>query len=630
VRLALKALVRESRSTTGIVKLVAFATMAAILLYLLYVAIGLRIDYYDSFSTLQNARYILSGDATQYHIERGLLFSAAYAPFLWIEQVTGVTDFAFVSMHVMAVILFGLLLYALYRLFRRYMAEHFAAIGVLLFALNFLLIHNGPLGKEDIPGAMLITFAFLAYLRGREEHRRAFLIAAGACIGVGISIRFYVLLLPFAVIAIYEVGGTLLNRRRRWPYTPVPRDFGLIEALALFALPVAIFFLVPVVIYPMLRVASPWDAPSKYIATLQQLAVGSQIGTGEHLADMRFPRFLAESLTWPVLACACFGAAWSIYKRRRGTLFHLIWFLVFFGEQDYVVFLKEARYLIAAFPPLYFFVGRGVEEIAQIVRARTSRHHVRPGIQGLLLTALLAIPGYVGVREIGKWTDPLYTSNYESAVTDYAVTLAAGHRVFWAGNPYAIHPADYVFDTEDPTTYIYHFYAHVAGFWSRSTVYWVPVGSLAPDRSNPVALRVGPNLADSVSDGDVLIVSPYLAQQTTADVPKHVAPLVVERVRASMFVQQPDGSYRSSDGGSLTVRPVSSGVTLVGNSIQDRQYEVYALPAGEYAKSLGDVVVTGGSMELAVSTANWPTSQPVGELILLSYDFPMAFPQPDQ
>jgi hypothetical protein len=233
------------------------------------------------------------------------------------------------------------------------------------------------------------------------------------------------------------------------------------------------------------------------------------------------------------------------------------------------------------------------------------------------------------VREAVKWTDPLYTSNYEVAVTQYAVALAGGHRVFWAGNPYAIHPLDYVFDTEDPTTYIYHFYAHVAGFWSRSIVYWVPVGSLAPDRSNSPALRVYPNLADSVSDGDVLIVSPYLEQQTTATVPARVAPLVVERVRITTFLRKGEGDYRSSDGGRLAVRTVASAISLEGSSIQDHHYEVYSLPAGAFAKALGDVDVRGGSTELAVPSTAWPPGQQVTEILLLSYDFPMAFPQPD-
>jgi hypothetical protein len=609
-------------------KLVAFAAMTAIVVYLLVVAVRLRIDYFDSFAALQNGRYILAGDGSQYLIDRGLLFPALYAAILWVEQVTGVADFAFLTIHLMAVIIFGSLLYALYRLFRRYMAEHFAAIGALLFAMNLLLIHNGPLGKEDVPGALLITLGFHAYLKAREDKHRRFLVVAGTLIGVGISIRYNVLLLPFAVIGIYEIADTLLNGRRRWPYTPIPRDFGVLEALTLFALPVFIFFLMPVLFYPILGLDTPWHAPLKYVATLQQLATGSLIGTGEHLADLRFPRFLLESVTWPILVCAGFGAAWSVYKRHRGTLFHLIWFLVFFGEQDYIVFLKEARYLIAAFPPLYFFVARGVEGAAQIVNGRLTEKQSRLAAQCLLLAALLVIPGYAAVREVAKWTDPIYTSNYESEVSNYAVDLAAGHRVFWAGNPYAIHPADYVFDTEDPTTYIYHFFAHVASFWSRSVVYWIPVGSVAPDRSSPVALRVGPNLAASVNDGDVLIVSPYLEQQTTATVPAQVAPLVVERVRLTTFLPQGNGDYRSSDGGTLTVRTVASVVTLGGNSIQDRQYEVYALPAGAGPQSLGDVDVSGHNLEMALPSATWAAAQQASAILLLYYDSPTAFPPP--
>lgn len=601
--------------------------MAAILVYLLVVAVRLRIDYLDAFSSLSNARSILNGGG-QLFSDRGLLFSAWYALFLWIEQVTSVTDLAFVSIHVAAVSMFGLLLYSLYRLFSRYMAEHVAAIGVLLIALNLLLIHNGPLGKEDIPGALLMTVGFHAYLRAREENRRGFLIAAGTCFGAGVSIRYNLLLLPLAVVVIYEVAGTLSNGRRRWPYTPLPRDFGIVEALTLLVLPVLIFFLMPVILYPILGLDTPWHAPFAYLVSLQQVAAAVQVGTGEQLADMRFPRFLMESVTWPVLACGCFGAAWSIYKRRNGTLFHLIWFLVFFGAQDYVIFIKEGRMLIATFPPLYFFVARGVEGATEIVRGRATSPRARVAVQSLLLAGLLTVPGYIALKEGAKWTDPIYTSNYESAVTNYALTLAAGHRVFWAGSFYAIHPADYVFDTEDPFTYIYHFGAHVASFWSRSAVYSLPVGSVAPDRTNPVALRVGPDIGATVSDGDVLIVDPYLDVQSTANVPATVAPLVVEQVRLNAFLPQGDGAYRSDDGGRLTVRTVASGITVEGSSIKDHQYEMYALPAGAVAKSLGDVDAIGGNIVSALPGAKWAAAQPVSEIILLYYDSAVAFPQP--
>ncbi len=613
---------------TRLVKLAALAAIAAVLVYLLFVAIQLRIDYFDSFESLQDARFILAGDGSQYLTNRGLLFPALYVPFLWAEQVLGVSGLAFVAIHLLAVTIFGVLLYALYRLFRRYMAGHFAAIGVLLFALNVLLIHNGPLGKEDIPGAMLITVGFLSYVRGREEKRRKILIGAGVCIGLGISIRFNLVPLPFTVIAIYEVAGTLLNGRRRRAYTPIPRDLGLVEALTLFALPIFIFFLVPVTFYPVLGLDTPWHAPVKYIAFLQDLSAGLQIGTGDPLADVRFPKFLIESMTWPVLACAGFGGVWSIYKRRGGALFHFIWFVVFFGVQDYAVVFKEARYLIATFPPLYFFVARGAEGATEIVRRGVPRRQVRVALQGLLLGALLAIPGFIALKECEKWTDPTYTSDYENIVSSSAVTLAAGHRVFWAGSPYAIHPVDFVFDTDDPYTYIYHFFAHVAGFWSRSVVYWFPVGSLAPDRSDPVALRVGPNLASSVRDGDVLIVSPYLEQQTTATVPDRVAPLVVERVRMTTFLVRGDGVYGSADGGRIAIRPGASTVTLEGSSLPNRQYEAYAFPAGRGPTSLGDVTAQGGNMLLTVPSTSWAALQQVSEIDLLYYDSAAAFPQP--
>jgi hypothetical protein len=189
---------------------------------------------------------------------------------------------------------------------------------------------------------------------------------------------------------------------------------------------------------------------------------------------------------------------------------------------------------------------------------------------------------------------------------------------------------DYVFDTEDPTTYIYHFFAHVASFWSHSIVYWVAVGSLARDPGNSAALRVFPDLADSVGDGDVLIVSPYLEQQTTATVPARVAPLIVERVRITTFRRDAQGDYLSADGGRMAVQTTGGmSVILHGNSIQDHHYEVYSLPSGAFAKSLGDLDVQGGSAQLAVPSTAWPAGQQVTEILLLNYEFPMAFPQPD-
>src|SRR2546423_5528924 len=214
-----------------------------------------------------------------------------------------------------------------------------------MLSWNLILIGQAPLAKEDIPGALLTTAAFFFYLRARQTGRWRHFLLAGVMIAAVMGMRYQLGPLPFAVIGLFELFSLIAPRARvalraisrftltaksashrlrlveplsvpsfqfgsapashlrplSLPSAAIIRDWIMvaIQAACLFILPVGLFLLIPVLVYPLIHRAPPLAAPGQFIADLQAIlhAFSLSGAPGARTPAMANYRYLAESLT---------------------------------------------------------------------------------------------------------------------------------------------------------------------------------------------------------------------------------------------------------------------------------------------------------------------------------------------
>jgi hypothetical protein len=649
-------------SLTGI-QVAMVAGIAAIVGYLLIVALSLRVDYFDSYMNLLNARSIVTGEGWQYAVERPILYPAVLSPIFFVfERFSGGSLAEFIAAHLLAILALALFLFVSFKLFRLHLNRWWALAGVVMLSWNVILISQAPLAKEDIPGALFTTAAFFFYLRARQTGRWRHFLLAGVMIAAVMGARYQLAPLPFAVIALFEVIS-LIAARARFPLHPltVPsfrfrsalrsrvrvvslpsavrvKDWIIvgIQAACLFVLPFALLLLIPTLVYPLIHRAPLLGAPAQFIADLRSILHAYSLSGGA--PGTRTPavanyRYLAESLTWPLVLCAALGAVWSVRSRRPGTFFYLLWFVTFFLVQTYFIAHQEARYLIVDLPPLYFFAARGLEAITRLPVVLPRMRLGRELQGGLLVGLLLLVPAGNAVAAGARFTDPVYSTNYEAQVARYASVLAGSQRLSWVGPVYALHPRDYVFDRADPVTYIYHFYAFQMMFWTRQWVYPLYGYRVVSDPGAPAFLY--PGIANVLRDGDVVVVNPASQGYATGAMPDSIPPLVVEQVHTQLFASRmlPDPASWSFASptmpGVISIHQQGAAHLVEGVGLPDGEFEVYTPETtSQLWHSLALVTVRGGAFTTTLPAANWPAGRPLGNLLLLYYGSAFSFPAP--
>jgi hypothetical protein len=620
------------RASLAPIEPLAIVSIVALLSYLVTVALRLRIDYFDAYQNLLDSGAIVGDSgfypASDYSTSRGIFYPLLLTPLALIGRLSQASGVEFVAVHLVAVLLFGLFLLASYRLFRLFLNRLTALAGVVLLSWNLLLLSNAPMGKEDIPGALFLTAGFYFYLRGRRHRQPSDFFAAGLLLGAAIGTRYFLLPIPFLVIGAYELLELVAHL---WARTWVHGDGGLllIKGVALFALPTVVFLLLPVAVYPAIHRASAMESPAQFIRDIFQLmSVAGGVHSGPPVVNYRF---ILESVTAPALFVGAFGVVASLWRRQSGSLFCALWLGTFLILQTYLVAHKEARYLIPALPPLYYFIAAGLEELWTLVREAVPRPRLGHLVGTLLLVAVLLLPAARAMTAAARYLDPVYTQDYEAVVSRYATSLAGSARILWVGPLYTIHPVDYVFDLDDPFTYIYHYYTYGATFWGRKPVFILDGVQIGSSPAGESAASVGPNLGSRVQEGDVLIVNPAPAAYSTADVPADQFPLVVEQVHIVPFTASAAPGPRidrftSTGGGQITAQWQGSAATLDGvqMNVPEGRHELYAAGSDRLVHSVGLVDVIKGRFHAIVTLG----SQPIEQISLLYYSGARTFPAP--
>jgi hypothetical protein len=343
-------------------------------------------------------------------------------------------------------------------------------------------------------------------------------------------------------------------------------------------------------------------------------------------------RYLAESLTWPLLLCAALGVVWSVRSRRTGTFFYLLWIATFLLVQTYFIAHREARYLIADLPPLYFFVARGLQAVTSLPTV-LPRLRFAKELQGALLVGfLLLIPAGSAVAAYARFTDPVYSTNYEAQVARYATVLAGSERLTWVGPVYTLHPRNYVFDRADPVTYVYHFYAYQMMFWTHQWVFPLFGYQIVTEPGSSFVYR---GIANVLREGDVVVVNAASQGYATGDIPESIPPLVVEQVHTQVFAlnmlpEPANWSFSSPTmPGMIRIHQQTPVYLVEGTGLPDGTYELYTPEmTSRLWHSLALVTVRGGTFKTSVPAEDWPARRPLGDLLFFYYGSAIPFPAP--
>jgi len=580
----------------------------------------MEIDYYDAFEILRYAKSIANSGRYGYSPSRLIFMPALLAPYFLLERVLSVGSFAQTACHMTSVLLFAIFLAAFYKLLRLDVAPHWAAVGSLCLGLNRLLIHNAPSIKEDIPGALFTTLAFYYYLKGSKSGHARQWATAGLFLAMAATTRYNLIPLPLLVVLGYELsrGQTGFKHTERL----------LAKILTVFVWPCALFWLLLMVVYPLINVAPWWQAPARFLRDF--LAAKSQFeGYPRQPASLNY-WFLVESVTWPLVICSIIGIVVSWKRRSSIAEFHLLWFTTFFLVQTYVLGHKEARFLYPLFPPLYYFLARGLEEATNFVRQRVSAKALRPYVSGVLVTLAILYPVYLAARECYRFTDPVYRTHFEQQVSLYAKECAGDHPIIWFGPVYPVHPKEYVFDPEDDTTYVYHFAPDIVWFYTGKPVDgvwgpWVPM----IDGGEAVYLR--PDAVGWLEDGAVLVVNTEPYDYDTKTLPRELKPLVVQRLRVLRFVtvNEENGKRTLSTAALPTARLdlslTDGGYALAGDGLPPSWYYVFADTGGSQPEFVGIKSFSDRRFAGTIPLKLLPANADIRGLLLYSYDCVKTF-----
>lgn len=550
----------------------------------------------------------------RFSILRGPLYAVLLLPGWLAGSTLGSPTLTLVLSHLLAVILLGLLFVTTFSLFRLHLGRLSALTGVLLLGLNVLVIGNGPLAKEDLPGTLFMTAAFFFYLKAAATGGQRLLLLSGICIGLAASTRYSLLPVPFVVIAGHEAIDLVLGRFSR------DRLRALLPKLAyLGVIPIAVIFAIPTVVYVAAHRSSLLHAPGQFI---QDLLTLREVANAFNEDALRNYRFVVEMVTWPLVLGGVIGLVASIWRRQRIAAFYGLWFATVFGLHTYAIVHKEARYLLAALPAVYWFCAVGLEASWRVTTRWRDRFRFAPAGAMPFIAAVLLLPAAQAISAVARFTDPVYSQPYEPQLSQYAWRLARGRTITWIGPYYPLHPKDYVFDSQDPYTYVYHFYWHVVSFWALR-----PIGvsdlAVAPAGDGSPALQVSWRTIDALQDGEVLIINRESQGYDTGSMPRQLSPLVVERLSIHRFTTTAPDVWTAPNGSVILAAHQDPGWRVDGRGLADGRYQLVAAAPGGGDASLTAVTVHDGQFSTGIAG---PAT--LETLALISYDSASAFPPP--
>ncbi len=608
--------------------------ISALVVYLFWVASYLKIDYYDSFLILLNAKCIATSSINGYSGVRPIILPIVLSPFAALEKWTGIPRIAFMTSHMIMIIFFGIFLFVLYRLYRFHLSKMTALLGVFFLSLNRALIHSAPYCKEDVFAIFLMTTAMYFYLKAEKNGVKWQYLISGLFISLAIGARFnYPMIFP--ILVAYE----FLSRKTYLTLSPQKLFFdgknSKWKVFCLFIFPILVFILIVSLHYKGLQISSFSGAFYKYL-TEPVAYMMSLVQESHQLTPIYGLIFLGKSTSWPFLVLGIVGMIAALSKRLPGSLFYFLWFSAFFIFHTFMVLQKEARFFIALYPPLYFFIVTGFGEVWDALKRIGEEKFKRflKIAQIVFLVMILFVPMKDTLGECIQYRDPIYRVDFPRELGIHVANLAGPHKIYWTGGFYTVYPKNYIFHPEDVTYYVYHLYMSAIMLNSDKAVNTLDHAKfiIPPDPNDPIF--IGPNAQAVLEDGDVLIINLEKEGYETKRIPKEgIHPLYVERARKLFFdrVENTANSQRfqSSQFPDIAVeaKTTPEGFALDISGVLKGRYEIY-VELEDPAVTIPLTILDSTDGKLRFLNSEYQKPLPIRKVILLFFDSVKTFTNP--
>ncbi|MGE0788806.1 MAG: glycosyltransferase family 39 protein [Sandaracinaceae bacterium] len=423
--------------------------------YVLYRAIVLRIDYWDSYLYMNNTRRMLGDVDARYTLDKPPLLPALYLPVVMYIRQFPAQVVQYIVPHLYAFALSMLSLGAIWLAFRRALPTLLASAGVVLLMGNRVFAHYAAFSLTDICAVGLIGLVFAAWFVARERRSWGWFTLVGLLIGAAVSTRYQNATLPFGIAAAELLLSVRLRR------IPDRRALGFVYASVLGA----IVFLF---IHQQAFTAIDREFSVRSMLEALEFAGAGATRQYEREAPWQYFRMLPIAMSWIVIGLAAIGFVVALVQRRDHDALFAAWLLIIAGG-IFRVDHNEIRYLYPAFPPLVYFAMRAVEAAA---RWRTIRSWLatRSGAWAGLAIGLgaLVLGAWPGVAQAIRDQHPFFVSDQFRAGAAWILERREARpnsRVLWYGRPHTLFPPNPMQFEDDEYFNIFHHYAHILEFF---------------------------------------------------------------------------------------------------------------------------------------------------------------------
>lgn len=475
--------------------------------YLVWIAFTLEVHYNDTYAILINARELVVGRTDAFSVLRPLFLPLFYLVFFFLPSNFPTEIIVLLIGKVFAIGSFIAFLWIAYKIFSRSLEGWIALIALFLLSTNRVLIHLAPFIKEDIIGALFLAIAFCLYLKYEEHKTSKYLRWISLWFSLAILTRYN--LAPFIIL--FVISYELFSQQ--WKI-----DFW--KKLIFFILiPIVVFVLAMSFVGVVLSSAEDKN-PVGAIQSIFSL-IQSPESPKENF------EYLLKACSLPIVVFFLYGVFMAVKEKTKGWLFFVLWFLIFFLLQTLLIGHKEARYLIPALIPVYFFSVYGLRKILSSAKGRI--------LSCVIVIAILAVPFKNAFYECWHFQDAVYKTDFQKKVSKKAIDLAAGHNILWAGPMYTQYPKNYVFHLDDEFFYMFHFFANTVSYFAKAPVnYFIQPRMFHWDDFNQGIYVRG--IGKTINNGDVLIVNMNENAFVTRTIKDTVKPLIVQKARIEKFL----------------------------------------------------------------------------------------------
>lgn len=405
-----------------------------VLIYTLRQAWVLRIEYWDGYDYLRNARALLGDPLARYWTLRPPFVPIAQLPAVSIALASApASPLRLIAPHLTSAVLAMVTALAIFCLFRATFGVTLALLGTVLFVTTRYFIHYAPYAMPDIPSAGWAAATIALYARARQQRSWGAYVLCGLAVCCAALSKY-----PLAVagLALALAEGCLAIRERRfdrhrWLGLALAGSFALLLFLAVQATLMLVLYRADWFHASLLFVRQFFG----FYGTYARL----DAPTTELWSD--YGPMTAKMISIPTLLVGAWGLLLAIAKPEDRDIPFLAWLGVVGGTIVFVLRHNEARYLLPAVPSILYFSLRGVEATARMLGTR--RYCASPLWRTVPIgTGVVLLGGsiWVGIHQAMLDQDPVFRADEERLAAERMLSvLGPRGRLLWFGTVHTLH-----------------------------------------------------------------------------------------------------------------------------------------------------------------------------------------------